>query len=110
MEWKDLEKMTIRKLREEALRYPQIERVHGKDKHQLMDELAHILNIEKPQIRFSETIIGTKSDLKHRLHELKVERDRALAVHDHNKLHHVRREMHALKHGIRKLESREAQV
>ena len=34
MDWKDLEKMTVLKLREEALKYPQIEGVHGKNKEQ----------------------------------------------------------------------------
>jgi len=48
MDWKDLEKMTVLKLREEALKYPEIEAVHGKNKEQLMDEIAKILGIEKP--------------------------------------------------------------
>jgi hypothetical protein len=110
MEWKDLEKMTIVKLREEALKYPQIERVHGKGKQQLMDELAEILNIERPRIHFSEIVVHTKSELKHRLHEVKAERDKVLAVHDHTRLHDVRREMHALKHAIRKIEARDANL
>jgi len=32
MEWKDLEKMTVVKLREEALKFPQIESVHARTK------------------------------------------------------------------------------
>ena len=48
MDWKDLEKMTVLKLREEALKYPQIEGVHGKNKEQLMHEIAKALGIEKP--------------------------------------------------------------
>ncbi|HET9216421.1 MAG TPA: hypothetical protein VFR18_05555 [Terriglobia bacterium] len=103
MEWKDLEKMTVVKLREEALKLPQIESVHAKNKSQLMDELAQALGIEKPHLHFSDKIVHTKSDLKHRIHELKAERDRLLSMHDHNKLHQVRREMHALKHAIRKI-------
>ena len=110
MEWKDLEKMTIVKLREEALKFPQIERVHGKAKEQLMEELAPLLGIEKPQTRLSDRIVHTKSDLKHRIQELKAEREKVLAAHDHNRLHDVRREMHALKHAIRKIEAREARV
>ena len=49
MDWKDLEKMTVLKLREEALKYPQIKGVHGKHKEQLMEEIANALQIEKPQ-------------------------------------------------------------
>jgi hypothetical protein len=108
MEWKDLEKMTVLKLREEALKYPQIEAVHGKQKEQLMDEIAHALNIEKPHSHFAETVAHTKSDLKHKIQELKLEREKLLASHDHDKLHEVRREMHALKHDIRKLEAKAA--
>ena len=108
MVWNDLEKMTVLKLREEALRFPQIESVHGKNKGQLMEELANALGIEKPHVHFSEKIIHIKSDLKHRIHELKTERNKMLETHDHKRLHELRREMHALKHAIRKIETKEA--
>jgi len=108
MVWNDLEKMTVLKLREEALRFPKIESVHGKSKGQLMEELANALGIEKPHVHFSEKIIHTKSDLKHRIHELKTERNKMLETHDHKRLHELRREMHALKHAIRKIETKEA--
>ena len=49
MNWKDLEKMTVLKLREEALKYPQIKGVHGKHKEELLDEIADALHIAKPQ-------------------------------------------------------------
>jgi len=110
MDWKDLEKMTVLKLREEALKYPQIEGVHGKHKEQLMDEIANALGIEKPHIHFTETVVHTKSDLKHRIHELKIERDRMMQDHDHIKLHNIRRELHELKHTIRKLEAKAARA
>jgi uncharacterized membrane protein YjjP (DUF1212 family) len=108
MDWKDLEKMTVLKLREEALKYPEIEGVHGKHKEQLMDEIAKVLGIEKPHSHFTETVVHTKFDLKHRIHELKLEREKLVAAHDHKKLHDVRREMHELKHSIRKLEAKAA--
>ena len=108
MDWKDLEKLTVLKLREEALKYPQIEAVHGKNKEQLMDEIAKVLGIEKPHTHFTETIVHTKADLKQRIHELKLQRDKLLAMHDHQKLHDVRREMHELKHTIRRLEAKAA--
>ena len=108
MEWKDLEKMTLPKLREEALKYPQIESVHGKGKAQLMSELANILGIQKPHVHFSEKIVHTKTDLKNRIHELKAERDQLIAEHDHSRLHAVRREMHTLKKIIRKIKAKAA--
>ena len=108
MEWRDLEKMTVLKLREEALKFPQIEAVHGKNKEQLMDELARILSIEKPHTHFAEQIVHTKADLKHKIQELKVEREKLLQTHDHQKLHEVRRQVHDLKHTIRKIEAKAA--
>jgi hypothetical protein len=110
MDWKDLEKMTVLKLREEALKYPEIEAVHGKNKEQLMDEIAQILGIEKPHMRFTENIVHTKSDLKHKIQELKTEREKLLQLHDHKKLHDVRRELHELKHTIRKIEAKAAKA
>ena len=55
MEWKDMEKMTVLKLREEALKFPQIQSVHGKNKEQLMHELADTLGIKKPLSRLAAT-------------------------------------------------------
>ena len=46
MDWRDLEKMTVLKLREEALKYPQIQGVHGKQKEQLLEEIAKALGRE----------------------------------------------------------------
>jgi len=108
MEWKDLEKMTVLKLREEALKFPQIEGVHGKNKEQLMDEIATVLGIEKPHAHLTETVVHTKADLKTKIHLLQAERDKLLEAHEHKKLHDVRREMHELKHQIRKLEAKAA--
>ena len=108
MDWKDLEKMTVLKLREEALKFPHIEGVHGKNKEQLMDELAHALGIERPRLNFTESIVQTKSELKHKINELKAERDRLVHIHDYKKLHEVRRQMHELKHTIRRIEAKAA--
>ncbi len=108
MDWKDLEKMTVLKLREEALKFPQIQGVHGKNKEQLMEEIATALGIEKPHTHFTETIVHTKSDLKTKINELKADRDKLLQAHDHKKLHDLRREIHEIKHQIRKLEAKAA--
>jgi hypothetical protein len=108
MEWKELDRMTVLKLREEALKYPQIEGVHGKDKAQLMNELAAVLGIEKPQNHFDDQVIHTKTDLKHKIQTLKAEREKLLLTHDHKQLHEVRRQIHELKHTIRKIEAKGA--
>jgi len=110
MDWKDLEKMTVLKLREEALKYPQIEGVHGKNKEQLMDEIALALGIQKPHAHFTENVVHTKTDLKHKIRELKIAREKLLDAHDHKNLHNVRRELHELKHTIRKIEAKAAKA
>lgn len=46
MDRKDLEKMTVLKMREEALKYPQIAGVHGKNKEQLIEEISKALGLE----------------------------------------------------------------
>jgi predicted nucleic acid-binding Zn-ribbon protein len=108
MDWKDLEKMTVLKLREEALKHPDIKGVHGKSKPQLMDELAGILGIEKPHVHFAEKVIHTKGDLKHTIHQLKTQRDKLIAAKDRKAVHEVRRQIHKLKHRIRKIERESA--
>jgi hypothetical protein len=55
MEWKDLEKMTVLKLREEALKYREIVGVHEKNKEQLMDEIAKALGHTETPSRGPET-------------------------------------------------------
>jgi hypothetical protein len=39
---------------------------------------------------------------------LQSERDKLLEAHDHKKLHEVRRQIHELKHTIRKIEAKAA--
>ena len=51
MELRDLEKMTVLKVREEALKFPEIKGVHGKNKEQLIDEIAQALGIRKVEAK-----------------------------------------------------------
>ncbi len=108
MDWKDLEKMTVVKLREEALKHPEIAGVHGKSKPQLMDELAAILAIEKPHAHFAKSVVLTKGELKHKIRELKAERERIIKASDHKQLHQVRRQIHDCKRKIRAIERQAA--
>ena len=102
MEWHDLEKMTVVKLREDA-HEKGIEGVHGKNKSQLVVELAGLLGIQKPHEEMSDDVVHTKGDLKVKIRELKVERDKLIEAHDHKGLKHVRRQIHGLKRQIRKI-------
>jgi hypothetical protein len=108
IDWKDLEKMTVLKLRDEALKFPEIEGVHGKNKEQLVIEIASVMGIEKPHAYFTHQVTQTKSELKHKISELKSERDRLLQGGELEKLHDVRRQIHGLKHSIRKIEAKAA--
>lgn len=102
MEWHDLEKLTVVKLREEA-HEKGVEGVHGKNKAELLDALAGILGIERPHEELSETGVHDKADLKLQIRALKLERARFLEAHDHKGLKEVRRKIRGLKRRIRKI-------
>jgi predicted nucleic acid-binding Zn-ribbon protein len=104
MDWKEMDKLTVVKLREEALKHPEIKGVHGKSKAQLMDELATILGIEKPHLHLKEEVVHTKEDLRKKIHDLQGRRDAMIQVKDYRGLHSLRREVHKLKRQIRKIE------
>ena len=102
MEWHDLENMTVIKLREEA-HEKGLKGVHGMNKPTLVEELAKILEIEKPHEEMADEAVHTKSELKHQIHELKVERNKLIEAHDHKGLTVVRRKIHGLKRQIKKM-------
>ena len=102
MEWHDLEKTTVIKLRELA-HDKAIKGVTGKNKAQLMDELAAVLEIEKPHEEMSDKEIHSKDDLKKKIRGLKGERDKLVEAKDHQGLKNVRRQIHGLKRQIKKI-------
>ncbi len=102
MDWHDLEKLTVVKLREEA-HEKGVEGVHGKDKPELLDALAGILGIEKPHEELSDKGVHDKAGLKLQIRALKVERARFLEAHDHKSLKEVRRKIRGLKRQIRRI-------
>ena len=70
MEWHDLEKMTVVKLREEA-HEKDIKGVHGKNKAELIEELAGVLGIERPHDESTAATDHTKGALKKEIRDLK---------------------------------------
>ncbi len=108
MDWKEMDRMTVVKLREEALKHAEIKGVHGKSKAQLMDELATLLKIEKPHMHLKEEVVHTKEDLKKKIHELQGTRGALIQAKDHKGLHTLRREVHKLKRQVRKIEQAKA--
>ena len=98
MEYHELEKTKVTELREMA-HAQGISDATGRTKEELVDLLAEKLGIEKPHV----VIVGVdKAKVKKRLRTLKKERDEALAKKDAARLAKVRRQMHALRHRLRK--------
>ncbi len=109
MKWHDLEKTTVVKLREMA--HDQgMKGVTGWNKGKLVEELAGALGIEKPHEEMTGTEVHDKGDLKLKIRELKVERNKLIEAHDHKGLKVVRRQIHGLKRQIRKIHLAAAKV
>jgi hypothetical protein len=68
------------------------------NKEHLLPALCQVLGIEA---RAHHEVVGIeKSAIKAQLRQLKIDRDAALAQHDHDRLHEIRRHMHHLKRRI----------
>jgi len=99
MNYHELQKATVVKLREMAKAYPELEGVSGMHKDQLVDALAHKLGIEIPH-RVATGI--DKTTIKKEIRALKKVRDEAVAAKDHPKAHDTRRKIHHLQHKLRR--------
>jgi hypothetical protein len=99
MDYHELQKTTVGKLREMAKEYPDLEGVTGMSKEQLVDTLAEHMGIEKPH----KVVVGIdKSAIKAEIRTLKKVRQEALDGKDRKKLHETRHELHKLRHKLRK--------
>lgn len=99
MEYHELEKMTVAKLREKAHEFPDITGASGLHKDQLIDVLCEKLGVQKPH----KVAIGVqKTAIKARIHALKKERDAAMAAKDAKLLHATRRKLHRLRRELHK--------
>jgi len=100
MEYSDLEKMTVVKLREEAMKFPDVKGVSAMKKEQLIELLCEKLGIEKK--KRPQTIPLDKAEIKRRIKQLKEEKKKALEAKDYEKAAFYRRRIHAYKHRLRK--------
>ncbi|MFQ5790567.1 MAG: Rho termination factor N-terminal domain-containing protein [Acidobacteriota bacterium] len=99
MELKDLEKMTVLQLRQEASKFEDVKGVSGMKKQQLIDLLCGKLDIHAPERK----IVGAdKAKLRARIRELKAQRATALTRHDHEELAKLRKRIRIYKRSIRK--------
>ncbi|MFQ5692766.1 MAG: hypothetical protein ACE5IM_06960 [Nitrospinota bacterium] len=115
MEKRDLEKMTVTKLREEALKYPdQIESVHGMKKEELVSALMKVLAIPEPEeerkpapTKPARKAARSKAEIKRDIRALKEERRKALEAGDGKAARLFRRRIHNLKRRTRKMAAAE---
>lgn len=97
MNYHELHKTTVARLREMAKAYPDVEGTSGMHKEALIDLLCQRMGIEKPH----KVAVGIdKTSIKQEIRVLKKKRDEAIAAHDRDALHEVRRKMHRLRHEL----------
>jgi predicted GNAT superfamily acetyltransferase len=100
MDYQELSKLTVVKLREMAQEYSDIVGATGMDKDTLVDILCAKLGVEKPHVVVALEI--DKGQIKAEIRKLKAERDRAIEGKDPATLKHVRRMIHKRRHELRK--------
>jgi len=100
VDWQELNKTRVADLRDMLKeKNPNLQGVMSMKKEDLVEELAGILNIEKP----TKTVVGIdKAAIKGKISELKVLRQQALEKGDHAELRVQRRKIHRLKRTLRK--------
>ncbi len=107
MELRDLQKMTVVKLREEGLKHSSIAGVYAMDKAELMAALAAVygIDVEAATRAAREQFATDKSTLKQEIRAFKGQRDAALLAHDATQVKQLRLHMKKRKRILRRLAS-----
>ncbi|MDZ7378373.1 MAG: hypothetical protein ONB06_03395 [candidate division KSB1 bacterium] len=110
MELRDLQKMTVVKLREEALKHGGITGVYGMDKAQLLAALAaaYGIDMEAATRAAREQFAADKTALKREIRALKAQRDAALTTHDAAQVRAIRLHIKKRKRMLRRLAASQA--
>jgi hypothetical protein len=105
MDLRDMQKMTVTKLREEAMKHQGIVGAHGMNKDQLITALAPIfgIDLEAAARAAHERFAGNKTGLKQEIRALKVQRDATIAEHNAATLKQIRERIKTRKRRLRKL-------
>jgi hypothetical protein len=105
MDLLELQRMTVVKLREEALNHGSIGGVHGMNKEQLIEALAPLygIDLEAQRRAIQERLAANKGTLKKEIHTLKSERDAALEAHDAENSSKARQEIKKRKRRLRRM-------
>ena len=102
MDAKTLQKMTVVKLREEALKFPEITGVHGMHKEELLPILKEKYGIAEDQTE-SEVLAERKHALKKKIRQLKAEKAQALEAKDAKKTALLRRRLRRQRRVLKKV-------
>ncbi|MGE3537402.1 MAG: hypothetical protein AB7N91_08185 [Candidatus Tectimicrobiota bacterium] len=110
MELRDLQKMTVVKLREEALKHSNIAGVYAMDKGQLIAAMAEVygIDIEAASKAAREQFAADKSTLKREIRAFKGQRDEALGAHDAAQVKQARLAIKRRKRQLRRLAATQA--
>ena len=105
MELRDLQRMTVVKLREEGLKHSSIAGVYAMDKAQLITALAEVygIDVEAATKAAREQFATDKSGLKQAIRALKGQRDAALVAHDATQVKQLRLNIKKRKRMLRRL-------
>lgn len=103
MDLSELQRLTVVKLREEALKHQSITGVNGMNKEQLIEALAPIfgIDLEAESRAIRERLAATKGVLRKEIAKFKDERDAALADLDQEGFAHARKEIKRRKRRLR---------
>ena len=110
MELRDLQRMTVVKLREEALKHGSIAGVYGMNKAQLLEALAEVfgIDVEAATKAAREQFAADKMALKREIRVLKGQRDAALTAHDGTQVRQIRLGIKKRKRMLRRLAASQA--
>ena len=107
MEYKDLQKMTVKSLREEAAKHEGMTGVTGMKKDELVTALAEVMGIEKPKKSAAAKVAvkakKNKADLKAEIKKLKDDRAKAIDSKDAKQLKIARFHIKRVKRELRRM-------
>jgi cell division protein FtsX len=102
MDAKTLEKMTVVKLREEAMKFDDISGVHGMHKAELISALKEKFGIVEDKTD-SELLVEQKHAIKQKIQQLKAEKDQAIEAKDEKKTVLIRRRLRRQRRLLKKV-------
>lgn len=105
MDAKTLNKMTVVKLREEALKFGDIAGVHGMNKAQLLEALREKYGIVEEHSE-SELLSERKHAIKQKIKHLKAEKAQALAEKDTEKTALLQRRLRRQRRVLKKVNAK----